>query len=339
MPMAVVITSIQPPTAAVEAFARLEGHALIVVGDRKSPPGWRCPGARYLSPAWQRRSPFTLARRLPWNHYARKNLGYLEAVRRGAHLIAESDDDNLPQPGWGFPPFAGRYAQAPAARGFVNIYGLFSRQCIWPRGFPLERLRHPEAALRAGALAIADARVGVWQALANGDPDVDAIYRLTRGAPCTFRARPPVVLAAGTLAPFNSQNTAFRREAWPLLYLPAEVNFRVTDILRSYVAQPILWAAGLHLGFTAATVRQERNAHDLLADFASEIPLYLNARRICEVAAAAVATRRSVADNLWEAYAALVRHGLVPPAEMECLGAWLQDLAAATPRPVNTETS
>ncbi len=330
MRTAVVITSIQPPTAAVAAFSRLEGHALLVVGDRKSPAGWRCPGVRYLSPAWQRRCPFTLARRLPWNHYARKNIGYLEAARRGAGLIAESDDDNHPLPGWGFPPFDGRHAQAPAGRDAVNVYGLFSRQRIWPRGFPLERLRQPEAALRVGELAPAEVRVGIWQALANGDPDVDAVYRLTRGAPCTFRSRPPVVLAHGTLAPFNSQNTAFRREAWPLLYLPAEVNFRVTDILRGYVAQPVLWAAGYQLGFTSATVRQERNAHDLLADFASEIPLYLNARRLYQVAAAAVSPRRSVSDNLWEAYAALARHALVPSAEMDSLEAWLRDLAMVT---------
>lgn len=330
MSNAVVITSIQAPTPAVRAFARLKGHTLIVVGDRRTPSGWQCPGAHYLSAAWQRRCPFALARRLPWNHYARKNLGYLEAARRRAGLIAESDDDNLPGRDWGFPAFSGRRRQTPAGRGFVNIYGLFTRQALWPRGFPLERLRRPEARMTARELAPAASEVGVWQALVDGDPDVDAIYRLTRGTPCTFHRRPPVVLAPGTLAPFNSQNTAFRREAWPLLYLPAHVNFRVTDILRSYVAQPVLWAAGLRLGFTAATVRQARNAHDLLRDFASEIPLYLHAGRIAEAAGGAVRPGRPVADNLWEAYTALVRRDFVPAAELDCLEAWLRDMALLT---------
>ena len=63
------------------------------------------------------------------------------------------------------------------------------------------------------------------------DPDVDAVYRLTRKTPLFFdRAAEPVVLASDTWTPFNSQNTLFYREAFPLLYLPCHVSFRMTDI-------------------------------------------------------------------------------------------------------------
>ena len=41
---------------------------------------------------------------------------------------------------------------------------------------------------------------------------------------------------------------------WSAL-LPTTVPGRVSDIWRSYVAQPILWASGYRLGFTAPTVR------------------------------------------------------------------------------------
>ena len=41
------------------------------------------------------------------------------------------------------------------------------------------------------------------------------------------------------------------------MYLPTFVTFRFTDILRSYVAQPIMWNAGYRLGFTNATVTQK----------------------------------------------------------------------------------
>ena len=31
---------------------------------------------------------------LPWNHYARKMLGYLKAMEAGASILVDTDDDN-----------------------------------------------------------------------------------------------------------------------------------------------------------------------------------------------------------------------------------------------------
>ena len=39
-----------------------------------------------------------LAQCCPERSYTRKNLGYLEAMRRGARIIVETDDDNRPDP-------------------------------------------------------------------------------------------------------------------------------------------------------------------------------------------------------------------------------------------------
>ena len=325
----VVITSIFPPTEAVYRFAAVAGWRLLVVGDRKTPADWHVDGVTLLTPADQQASGFALAERLPWNHYCRKMVGYLRAVADGATIIADTDDDNLPKPGWAFPPFQLTDASvSPGGRGFVNVYANFTAQRIWPRGFALNRLTDPRAVLAQADFTPAPASVGVWQGLADGDPDVDAIYRLTDNTPCTFDDRGPVVLAAGTVCPFNSQNTAFRRDAFPLLYLPALVTFRYTDILRGLVAQPILWAAGLTLGFTKATVVQERNPHDYLKDFESEIPCYLHAERVIDVVGKVIRPAGSIAQNLRQAYAELVKVGIVPAAELPILDAWLADLAA-----------
>lgn len=83
------------------------------------------------------------------------------------------------------------------------------------------------------------------QGLADENPDVDAIYRLTNDTPCYFDERAPVVLEAGTLCPFNSQNTATRRELFPLLYMPVFITFRFTDILRGLAAYEALRRAGI----------------------------------------------------------------------------------------------
>lgn len=326
MKPAVVITTIFSPTETVKCLSDTDKWDVIVVGDRKTPEGWSWPGVRFVSAADQETSAYHLARKLPWNHYARKMIGYLAAMESGADFIAETDDDNIPEENWTFPPFEGSFETTSQDSGFVNIYRLFTDQPIWPRGFPLPGLTDEKVIPKAASLVSKTRRIGIWQGLADGDPDVDAIYRLTSNKPCRFAKRPPVVLDAGTASPLNSQNTAFCREAFPLLYLPATVNFRVTDILRGYVAQPILWAAGFCAGFTGPTVFQDRNTHDFLKDFESELPLFLSAETLFSTAANAVKPGRSIPDNLFNAYEALEADGWVKTAELGILSAWLEDL-------------
>ena len=33
---------------------------------------------------------------IPWNHFGRKNVGFLYAIAHGAHVIYDTDDDNIP---------------------------------------------------------------------------------------------------------------------------------------------------------------------------------------------------------------------------------------------------
>jgi hypothetical protein len=246
-------------------------------------------------------------------------LGYLHAMPDADEII-DTDDDNVPLDGFSFPERSGDFDRTDATLGFINPYSLFTEQRIWPRGLPLDELMRDTADIPVTHQACS---VAVWQGLADGDPDVDAIYRLTSNAPCYFTQRNPVVLAEGTVSPFNSQNTLFGREAFPLLYLPTTVTFRFTDILRGLVAQPVLWAAGLQLGFCSATVVQERNPHDYFQDFLSEIPMYQHSRRVVEVTTEVVRHDSSIAQNLLRAYEALAVAGIVEDRELSTLDLWL----------------
>jgi hypothetical protein len=324
----VVITSINPPTKAVRLFEAIAGDRLLVVGDRKSPAQWECGRARFLSADEQQQSRFNIARGLPWNHYSRKMLGYLWAMNEGAALIADTDDDNEPYDNWTFPDFQGEFLSTADNIGYVNIYSLYSDTRIWPRGLPLKRVLDPAAHLSKKMLLPKPSHVGVWQALADDDPDVDAIYRLTVGTPCKFKNEPPVVLGTGTYCPFNSQNTLFSRQAFPLLYMPAYVTFRFTDILRGIVAQIVLQASGLSLGFCHATVRQERNPHDYMKDFESELPCYLQTEPASDAVIGAVVKGDSVKSNLFRAYAALKTAKVVTENEIKLLDSWLKDIDA-----------
>lgn len=325
---AIVITTIFPPTEAARKFSQLPGWHLVVAGDRKTPADWSVPGCTFLSAADQEASGYHIAAQLPWNHYCRKMIGYVHAIKAGAGVIVDTDDDNVPKHDWSFPKFDGEFATSDEGLGFVNVYKLYTDMHIWPRGFPLQLITSTQALLDRTKLRQAQARIGIWQGLADGDPDVDAIYRLTDNTPCNFNDGPPVVLGSGTICPFNSQNTAYRRELFPLLYMPAHVTFRFTDILRGLVAQPILWAAGFRLGFTRATVVQERNPHDYLKDFHSEIPCYLHAIPVIEAVKSAIDAASGISDNLHRAYRELVRVGIVPEKELPLLEAWLRDMRA-----------
>ncbi len=329
-----VITSIFPPTASVASFAASPRFdAVVVVGDRKSPPEYSLEGVRFLSVANQEALPWSLLGTLPFNHYCRKMVGYLEAAAAGAEILFDTDDDNGLLDGcdgaiWSLDC---RHELRPGGDEpcHLNVYRYFSEQPIWPRGLPLDRITASHAEPPLLSEAPADARIGVWQGLANGDPDVDAIYRLTSNQPCTFLDRPAVSLPPGVVCPFNSQNTAFRRELLPLMYLPAYVTFRYTDILRGLVAQPVLWAAGLRLAFTPATVFQDRNAHDYLRDLESEVPMYLTGRRALEIATATASPERGIPENLLAIYEALRQEGIVEERELQLLRLWLADCERA----------
>ncbi len=321
---AIVITSIFPPTEAVYAFAALPGFDLIVCGDAKSPKDWQCDNTTYLSLTDQGSVGEHLAKILPQNHYCRKMIGYIHAIKKGARFIIDTDDDNIPKSNWIFPAFQGSFDTIPDKGGFVNIYQLYTKSLIWPRGLPLHLIK-TDFRLEE-SLVISESNVGIWQGLADEDPDVDAIYRLTSDELCVFSERPPVVLEQGTFSPFNSQNTIVRKELFPLLYLPTYVTFRFTDILRSYVAQPIMWLNGFKLGFTNATVVQKRNPHDYVKDFVSEIPMYQYCNEVIDITTGAITANESIAHNLYNVYDALRKKGIVIDKELQVLEAWLLDI-------------
>lgn len=325
----IVITSIQPPTPSVLAMLeqiREKTAAIIVVGDRKTPMAEWPTGIEFLSLQGQIELGFRLAGQLPENHYARKNIGYLSAMARRASCIYDTDDDNAPLPSW-TPRTANTRARPCLASGWVNAYRWFSKAHVWPRGLPLDK-----AGQAAGAPALGDmvdVEAPIQQGLANGSPDVDAVWRLLMDQEVTFDAADSVKLPPGSWCPFNSQSTWWFPQAYPLLYLPSFVSFRMTDIWRSFIAQRCLWELGHGVVFHGAEVFQDRNPHNLMRDFEQEVPGYLGNDRIRAVldALALSPGQAQVGHNLHRCYEALVAAGLVPAKEMGLIECWLADLA------------
>ncbi len=167
----------------------------------------------------------------------------------------------------------------------------------------------------------------IQQGLSDADPDVDAIYRLTQTAPVSFHRERRVALQPNVWCPFNSQNTTWWADAFPLLYLPAYCTFRMTDIWRSFVAQRIAWENNWWLLFHEPNGEQARNQHDLMRDFADEIPGYLRNAEICETLSRLQlrAGIEHLGENLLICYEELVSKNVFDPKELKLVEAWLSD--------------
>lgn len=327
--IALVVTSIAPPNTALKALADgclEQGFAFLVIGDEPSPETFELEGCRFYGLAEQRALGLRFARECPTRHYARKNIGYLLAMRAGATVIVETDDDNHPVQEFWAKRNRSQFVRPVSMAGWVNVYRYFTDANIWPRGLPLDRI---QAAIPPfESLSQAEVDCPIQQGLADENPDVDAIYRLALPLPQSFRKDRRVALRDGSWSPFNSQNTSWWRDAFPLLYLPAYCSFRMTDIWRSFIAQRIAWAQDWGILFHGPTVWQERNEHNLMRDFKDEVPGYLNNSRICDSLAklAIKPGREHLNNNLRICYEELVRMGLVGEQELTLLEAWIADL-------------
>lgn len=324
-----VVTSISGPNDVLRSLAvgcTKHGVSFHLIGDTKTPADFALDGCNFHDVNAQLAMDFQLARVVPVRSYARKNIGYLLAIQEGADWICETDDDNYPREGFWLAREREMAGTVVNASGWVNVYGYFCDTFIYPRGFPLEFLQaQPNLADQEKPFS---GSVPIQQGLADENPDVDAIFRLVHKLPVSFRQRSPLVLGEGAWCPFNSQNTTFFREVFPLLYLPSFCSFRMTDIWRSFVAQRILWTCNWNLAFHSSTVWQERNEHNLLKDFEDEIPGYLNNARIC-LALGGLDLPKGVShmkNNLITCYECLIGLGVVGKEEMPLLLAWIKDL-------------
>ena len=249
----------------------------------------------YVDTDEQQLLPYRLSGLTPYGSFSRKNLGFLLAIHCGASVIFDVDDDNIFLPntaatgnrdlpvdtlpahypssasldhharGKLFPDAAPsrssppKTALQPVNVSVFNPYPLYGAADSWPRGFPLNyvrpTLRPPHHYDSHCITQTRHCLAVVQQMLANQDPDVDAIYRLTNAGgmpfyfladrpemtdPAVARAAPSVALPADTFAPFNAQATILTPAAFFAALLPATVHGRVSDIWRSYILETLL---------------------------------------------------------------------------------------------------
>lgn len=274
----VVITTINYPTEHVKYMRNsLNDWCIVVLGDRKTPVDWFYEKIVYLSlnDQLQMSKKFKLIDKIPQNSYLRKIVGYLYAMEHGARVIYETDDDNSARDaltGFKFDQFDGLERDCREEESiFINPYSYFGQTSIWPRGYPLEDISENNPPTNCSHRFVRVKQVPlIQQGLVNGDPDMDAIYRLTRKQNSRLlyvefdRMAPKLVLNRGQYAPINSQNTYFHYDSFWTLLFPLNVTFRECDIFRGYIATRLLQEIDGRVGYWPPNAIQIRNPHSYI---------------------------------------------------------------------------
>ena len=130
-----------------------------------------------------------------------------------------------------------------------------------------------------------------------------------------------------SLSTFNSQNTTWFRDIFPLMYLPVTCPMRCTDIWRSLVVLRIMKLNKLKILFFGTDIYQKRNSHNLLDDMEQELKLYLYDKKIYETLDKLKLKKgkKFFLQNLKICYTALIKKKFLNKSEIKYLDAWIFD--------------
>ena len=281
--ISLVITSINKPNKVIEKYYSLSKNNkinFIIIGDKKTP---EYPSKyNFYNLKSQKNFKFILNKSLPINSYSRKNIGYLVAMQNNSKIILETDDDNFPKSTFFHNLELQKKLRLLSGPKWINIFKIFQKKnkdAIWPRGFPLDEINTIHKIKVTKKLITSP----IQQRLCDGNPDVDAIFRLTKKNKFHTFDKKNFALNNKSICPFNSQNTVWHEQCFPLMYLPSYCTMRATDIWRGFIALRILRNYNWNLSFLKSTVIQNRNVHDLLDDFNLEYPVYKNTKILNDI--------------------------------------------------------
>lgn len=336
MSIALITTTIRVPKV-LELYRSFDSDVQIfVTGDRKTPHNEvrafveGLGNATYYSDADQEDLGYASSPIIGWNKIMRRNIATLEALKSGADIVVTVDDDNLPISRDYFTqieqtltqPYMGLVADVPSQR--FNI-GEFLTPKVYHRGFPYE-FRHQDLNVRLAPKT--NGRIGVVAGLWFGDPDIDAMERITN-RPLVLQmsdmARAGLAVAPGCFTPFNSQNTAYRRELVPLMMVLIGVG-RYDDIWGSYIAQRVMLEDEFMVRFGEPFVWQERNPQNLWRNLRDELLGMENTERFQADLMAANLTAPSVVGRLRQVYEHLQSLDYLAPEVHEFGQAWCDDV-------------
>ena len=272
----IVTTTIYSVSQSLKKFASFKDWFLIIVGHKKTPHKEYIKFSKensnvfYMTPKYQEENYNIISNMIGWNNIQRRNIGYLEALKRGSKIIASVDDDNIPLDNWDENIIIGKEVDTYYYETDDVVFdpiGVTNYKQLWHRGFPIQLLHNRNNRYKiTRKTVIPDVQAMFW----NGDPDIDAVCRLEHKPMCFFDDK-YFPIATNSFSPFNSQNTIFSREALKK-YMVIPFIGRMDDIWGGYYLESL----GFKVVYTKATVFQDRNIQNLTTNLVNEYIGYEN---------------------------------------------------------------
>ena len=272
----IVTTTINYPTVATNKFCKIADEKdwkFIVVGDTKTPhksyQALENDHVIYLTPEHQENLYKELSDTIGWKSIQRRNIGLIYAYDQGADIIATIDDDNIPYDEWGDNVLVGQTVEVDIYdHKYLNVFDPLSvtnHNDLWHRGYPIELVPNKNDIEYKGKQS---REVLIQADFWDGDPDIDALCRLSKMPVCKFDRFEP--FGSKQISPFNSQNTFLSREVLPYYAVLPHAG-RMDDIWGAYIVQHYFPCSVV---YNKATVYQDRNEQDLVTNLEND-PKYL----------------------------------------------------------------
>jgi hypothetical protein len=302
----IVTTTINIPTEATRKFCEIsvkDNWVFVIVGDTKTPHVYYEQLEReyysnviYLSPKKQEELYPELSDTIGWKSIQRRNIGFVYAYNNGADIVATVDDDNIPYDGWGT-NYIGKEIEVDlytnTACDYFDPISTTNQPDLWHRGFPIEYLTvKNNIEYKGKTKRIVLVQADFW----DGDPDIDAICRLSKKPIVKFNNFNP--FCSNQIAPFNSQNTFLSRLVIPYYAVLPHVG-RMDDIWGSYILQYYFPNSVI---YNKATVYQDRNIQDLVTNLEKEVIGYRNTLKFLDNLSNFTSLFPEETKTFWEVY-------------------------------------
>jgi len=323
----IIITTINKPNEIINYYSKLLNWDLIIVGDSKTDDKlYQNIKCIYLGLTEQNNMFPSLFDKIPLKSYTRKMFGYLYAIKKKYLVIYDTDDDNKYIGDLDLYNVNSSIQLITKQEGFINVYKLYTREYIWPRGIPpnhkcidLIPYTIDNKNVENNINKNNKQKFSVIQGLVNNDPDVDAYYRINiNNKSFNFDdIDKDITLGKYSIFPINTQNTFWQDpDMFYAMYLPVSVTFRYTDILRGFIALFQIWKNNKNIKITKATAFQDRNIHDLTKDYESELSMYETAEKVIEL------LNNNKNATMSEIYYILAENKIVSYNEINILNEW-----------------
>ena len=282
----IITTTINEPTEATHKFCEIadkKDFTFVIIGDLKTPHDKynklvsKHNNVLYLSPEDQEKIYPELSEIIGWKTIQRRNIGFVYAYQQGADIVATIDDDNIPYESWGDEILIGKEIEVDLYENiscpYFDAISTTEHIELWHRGFPIEYLPVKNNIEYKGKVKMIPlVQAEFW----DGDPDIDAICRLSKKPIVKFKHFEP--FTTRQLSPFNSQNTFLHRSVLKY-YSVFPFTGRMDDIWGSYVMQ---YHHPNSVLYTKASVYQARNPQDLVKNLENEIIGYRNTLKLMD---------------------------------------------------------